>query len=331
MTDGCGRTINYLRVSVTDRCNLRCRYCMPEEGVPSIPHGEVLSFDEITRLVGVMAGLGVDRVRLTGGEPLVRKGLPELAAKIKAVKGITFLGLTTNGVLLAEQAEDLLAAGVDGLNISLDTVDPARFATLTRRDDYAKVRAGLEKALALPFRAVKINSVLAPESTEADWLGVVALAQTLPVEVRLIEWMPMAGTQGPVPPTADEALSRIAAAFGPLVPLPRAANGGPAQSYALPGFAGRVGIIPAMTHQFCASCNRLRLSATGDLKLCLFYDEGVPLKPLLRGGATDGELAAAITGAVAHKPLRHQGEKRAAAGSAASLIERPCGMFKIGG
>lgn len=333
MIDQCGRNIHYLRISVTDRCNLRCGYCMPEEGVPSIPHEEILSYDEILRLVRIMAKLGIDRVRLTGGEPLVRKGVVELAREIKQVEGIRYLALTTNGVLLDEMAEDLLAAGVDGLNISLDTVDAQRYHEITRYGDWQRTFAGLNKALGLPFQSVKVNSVLSPDSLEDDWMGVVALARDHKMDVRLIEWMPMAGeTDGPKAVRADEALDAITARFGPLEALPRTGDAGPAAYYRAPGFMGRIGIIPAMSHQFCSDCNRLRLTATGDLKLCLFYDVGIPLKGLLRGGAGDEEIAGAILAAVEKKPRQHGGlRQQTEADNEEDIIASPVGMSGIGG
>lgn len=330
MTDSFGRVIDYLRVSVIDRCNLRCRYCMPAEGVPSIPHGDILTFDEITRVVRIMKGLGVARVRLTGGEPLVRKDVAQLAKNIKQL-GIGHVGVTTNGVLLAQQAPALLAAGVDGLNLSLDTTSPKRYAHLTRRDEYAQAMAGLQAALRLPFVSVKVNAVLAPESRPNDWLGVVALAQRLPLDVRLIEWMPLAGEDGSGGMPADEALAAVAARFGALTPLPGVKGGGPAVYYSIRGFTGRVGMIPAITHCFCAGCNRVRLTARGDLKLCLFYDEGIALKPLLRGGASDEEIRAAIEAAVQNKPLRHKGRRQSAAEAGHPLIDPASGMSAIGG
>ncbi len=332
MTDACGRNIHYLRISVTDRCNLRCGYCMPEEGVPPIPHEEILSYDEVVRLVRIMAGLGIDRVRLTGGEPLVRKDITQLAAGVKQVPGIQYLGLTTNGVLLEEMAEDLLAAGVDGINISLDATEPERYAAITRRGEWARTLAGLHKALELPFKAVKVNSVLSPDSLESDWMGVVALARDYKLDVRLIEWMPMGGESAGCAVRADEALAAIDARFGPLTELPPSRGAGPARMYGAPGFQGRIGMIPAMSHQFCAECNRLRLTATGDLKLCLFYDVGIPLKGLLRSGAGDEEIADAVRAAVDKKPREHTGaRKQADCEGEASLIATPVGMSGIGG
>ncbi|MDL2325104.1 GTP 3',8-cyclase MoaA [Ruminococcaceae bacterium OttesenSCG-928-A16] len=334
MKDPFGRSIEYLRVSVTDRCNLRCGYCMPQEDMPMLPHTEILQYEEIERLVGIMAGLGVKRVRLTGGEPLMRKDIERVAAGIKRVKGIEFLGLTTNAVLLADKAETLLEAGIDGVNISLDTTSLERYELFTRRNTFAQAMQGLQKALSLPFASVKINCVLSPQSLPADWLGVIKLAQTLPADVRLIEWMPMTtDTQGAAV-QAPEALRTIEEHFGTLTPAKQTAPAGPAEYWTLPGFLGRVGVIHAMSKCFCTSCNRVRLTAVGDLKLCLFYDEGIALKPLLRGGMANEEIASAITQAVARKPLRHQGKKMGAAGAAASatsLIDRPCGMYRVGG
>lgn len=332
MKDQCGRNIHYLRISVTDRCNLRCVYCMPEEGVPSIPHEEILSFDEILRLVRIMAGLGIDRVRLTGGEPLVRKGITQLAREIKKIPGIDYLGLTTNGVLLSQMGSGLLEAGVDGINLSLDAADPARYAAITRGGDWQRARDGLQTALGLPFRAVKVNSVLSPDSTVDDWMDVVALARDNRMDVRLIEWMPMAGETGGKAITADEALAAIAARFGPLQALPRTEAAGPASYYRAPGFAGRIGMIPAMSHQFCSECNRLRLTATGDLKLCLFYDVGIPLKGLLRGGASDREIEEAIRAAVDKKPRQHGGLRlQTEDENEENIIATPVGMSGIGG
>ncbi|MDL2253490.1 GTP 3',8-cyclase MoaA [Ruminococcaceae bacterium OttesenSCG-928-I18] len=332
MVDGFDRAIHYLRISVTDRCNLRCRYCMPEEGLPSLDHDEILHFDEIKRLVHIMAGLGVDRVRLTGGEPLVRKDIEHLAKAIKREKAIRFLGMTTNGILLEEKAQALLDAGVDGLNISLDTLDPERYRRLTRRDQFGEAWKGVQKALSLPFKSVKINSVLSPDSTPCDWLAVVALAKEYPMDVRLIEWMPMAGEEQGGVVRAEEALALIAERFGPLTELPKTAAAGPAQYYEIAGFKGKVGMIPAISSAFCSSCNRVRLTATGDLKLCLFYDSGISLKPMLRQGAGDEEIKEAILDAIAQKPQQHHGKKEAAAaGMSCGNIARSHGMYEIGG
>ena len=323
MTDSFGRSLNYLRISVTDRCNLRCRYCMPEEGIAPLTHEDILCFDELERLVRIFADMGVNRVRLTGGEPLVRRDLPELAAQLKAVPGIDFLGLTTNGVLLAEHAQALCAAGVDAVNISLDTTNSLRYARITRRENWPQAWAGVKAALTQEFQAVKINCVLSPDSHLDDWLGVAAMARNLPVTVRFIEWMPI-GSEG-MAVQADEVLAAIAERFGALEILGQRTGEGPASYYGVEGFAGTIGVIPAMSGHFCANCNRLRLTAAGELKLCLFYDAGIPLRGLLRSGADDGVIAKAIQEAVLSKPERHQGIVVHGGGYAA------CGMWQIGG
>ena len=330
--DAYGRRLNYLRLSVTDRCNLRCRYCMPEEGVQLLSHTDILQYDEILRILRVMVSLGVDRVRLTGGEPLVRRDIVRLASGIKEIPGIRFLGLTTNGVLLGPMAQALYQAGVDGLNISLDTVDPKRFIDVTRRDNLTQVWEGLQQALAVGFSRVKLNCVLAPGSIPADWLQVVALAKDLPVDVRLIEWMPVADGIDAGGINADEALQIIEEHFGLLSPVQTQRDAGPARYWQISGFSGRLCIISAMTHNFCGDCNRLRMTATGNLKLCLFYDTGIPLKALIRGGASDEALAQAIREAVQSKPKQHWGiKKRREDGVDGPLIERTCGMYDLGG
>lgn len=328
MKDSWGRRLHYLRISVTDRCNLRCRYCMPADGIEQLSHDEILRFDEILRLARILTGLGVDRIRLTGGEPLVRKGLPALAKDLKQMEGISFLGLTTNGTLLPPLAEELLEAGVDGLNISLDTLDPERYRKMTRCGNLDSALRGLEKAVSLGFPKVKVNCVLSPESTVEDWLGVTALAKELPVDVRLIEWMPMAGEEQPGGVRRDAALEILRQSHGELTPLESDASGGPAQYFKIGGFRGRLGIISAMSRHFCGRCNRLRLTSTGDLKLCLFYDAALPLKPLLRQGAGDEKITAAILAAVKEKPRQHCGR---VISDEKSNGKHNTGMYRIGG
>lgn len=333
MKDSYGRSIEYLRVSLTDRCNLRCGYCVPQEEVPLLPSNEILQYEEIERLVRIMAGLGVRRVRLTGGEPLMRKDVERVAAGIRKTKEIGFLGLTTNGILLPEKAKALLEAGIDGVNISLDTTNAARYQLFTRRDLFDKAMQGIETALGLPFASVKVNCVLSPESLPDDWLGVVALAKQNQLDVRLIEWMPMAGDAKKEPLRAPQVLEMLAERFGPLTPMRQKELAGPAEYWQAEGFAGRIGIIRAMSNCFCEGCNRVRLTAVGDLKLCLFYDEGIALKPLLRGGESDVEIAREIVQAVGQKPRRHQGKKLEAENlkTETGLIDRPCGMYRVGG
>ena len=333
MKDSHNRTIQYLRISITDRCNLRCRYCMPESGIVLMEHEEILRYNEIVRLTRIMAGLGVDRVRLTGGEPLMRKGVEQLAEELKSIEGIEYLGITTNGTALEEKADALRKAGVNSVNISLDTTDPAAYERMTRRNQFDQAWKGIEASLAAGFDKVKINCVLSPYSADSDWLGVVGIAKNMPVDVKLIEWMPVAGEKTAPGIREPEARAKIEKLYGKLVPLGIEKKSGPADYWQAEGFAGRIGFIHAMSNCFCENCNRVRLTASGDLKLCLFYDEGVALKPLLRSGATDQEIAEQIIYAVKNKPERHRGEKLAAEDESGkvSLIESPCGMYGIGG
>lgn len=332
MNDLAGRNIHYLRISLTDRCNLRCRYCMPESGVELLPHDDILRFEEIERIARIMVPLGINRIRLTGGEPLVRKDLPQLAAAIKKIDGVHFLGLTTNGLLLPQLGKAICDAGLDGINISMDTTNPERYHQITRQGSWADAWTGLQTALELPFKSVKINCVLAPGSQPDDWLSVIELAKRLPVDVRLIEWMPMMGEDVSNAPNQNEALSQIEARFGHITPHDKKEKGGPAQYYQLPGFQGLVGFISAISHNFCSQCNRLRLTASGDLKLCLFYDEGISLRPMLRGSASDDEIKEAIQLAVLNKPLRHQGSLKTAEDDIRQdLLTRLAGMFGVGG
>ncbi len=329
MRDLFGRNLSYFRISVTDRCNLRCQYCMPESGLHTIDHAEILSYDEIVRLARIFVKNGAWRFRLTGGEPLVRKNLPTLAANLKAIDGTQYLGLTTNGLLLEEMAADLHNAGVDGINLSLDTTNRSRFEALTRRDALDKVFSGLHAALRLPFQHIKINCVLSTHSTKEDWLSVISLAKEYPIDVRLIELMPMTGETATVAYTIEQAKSAIEMAFGRLQPLSFDEGAGPAVYWRAEGFRGRIGFIPSMSHQFCASCNRLRLSADGQLKLCLFYEDGLALKPLLRSEATDEDIEHAIRQAILQKPQKHPGH--VVPSEHDNNTDRPCGMYRIGG
>ena len=300
MNDQYGRRIHYLRVSVTDRCDLRCRYCMPEEGVEWLEHSRILTYEQIVRLVRAAAGLGIDTVRLTGGEPLVRKGLDKLVWAVKAIDGIRTVTLTTNGVLLAQQLPALRAAGLDGVNLSLDTLDREQYAAITRRDLLPRALEGLEAALA-------------------------ARARDRARDVRFIELMPI-GLGSTLPRrTQAEVLEQLEGAFGPALPCDQGGGSGPGRYVTFSGFAGRVGFISAVSHQFCESCNRVRLTATGFLKTCLQYETGVNLKALLESGADGAAIRAAMEGAIFAKPACHH---FSAAGTAED--ERRS-MYQIGG
>ena len=297
MVDQFGRTIRYLRLSVTDRCDLRCRYCMPERGVAWAPHSAILTYEQLIRLVRIGAGLGIDRVRLTGGEPLVRRDLHVLVRALKGIDGIRTVTLTTNGVLLAQQLPALRAAG-------LDTLNRGQYAAITRRDKLLEALAGLEAALSAPGLTVKLNCVPLEEN-EDQWVPLAALAREGGLDVRFIELMPIGLGKELAGRAQAEVLSALEKAFGPARPCGQGGGGGPARYVTFDGFIGRVGFISAVSHKFCADCNRVRLTASGFLKTCLQYDEGVDLKPLLEAGADDGALRSAMEGAIFAKPACH--------------------------
>ncbi|MDR1248672.1 MAG: GTP 3',8-cyclase MoaA [Treponema sp.] len=312
MIDPYGRIIDYLRVSVTDRCNLRCVYCMPAEGVPWKPHAEILSFEEILRLCGVMAGMGLRKVKVTGGEPLARKGLAPFIAKLRAVPGIEQATLTTNGLLLEDFLDEAGGAALDGVNVSLDTLDRERFCALTRsapgsfaaeKGPPAILRA-LDRAQSLGI-PVKINCVPLRGFNEADLAGIAALARDADRAVRFIELMPLGSGASMEPIPGAELAALLERSFGPLAPFGGKLGNGPAAYFSLPAFAGKIGFINAVTEGFCENCNRLRLSSGGVLTPCLSSEGGMDLLPLLRFGASDGELRAAVTELVALKPPSH--------------------------
>ncbi|MEG0682580.1 MAG: GTP 3',8-cyclase MoaA [Raoultibacter sp.] len=318
MKDSHGRTIDYLRISLTDRCNLRCIYCMPEEGVDQLAHKDILRIEEIERAVRVAASMGITRIRLTGGEPLVRKGVVDLVRNIAQTPGIQDVSLTTNGILLPKMAADLKAAGLTRVNISLDTLDAAQFALITRRGKLEDTLAGIEAALAVGFKPVKINAV-AVRSLSQDYLAFAKLSLDRPLHVRFIEYMPVGESSGAdgcgwgpqdVVPTEElidiiDAAAR-AAGLGPLVPADksRPIGGGPARYYQFEGAQGTVGFISPLSRHFCAECNRLRLTADGEIRPCLFSDDEFDLKEALREGS-DEQVRAVMLQALGAKPDEH--------------------------
>ena len=309
MIDKYQRKIEYVRISLTDRCNLRCRYCMPEGGVEKLSHAEILTFDEVVRVVQALAALGVRKVRLTGGEPLVRRGIVDLVREVRAVPGIEQVVLTTNGVLLDELAESLVAAGLSGVNISLDTLRPEVFAAITRRPLYSRVERGIEKLQALGMENIKFNCVPIEGVNEEEIPALVGLSREHAVKVRFIELMPIgcAYEVGYKGVAMDKVRRLIERAYGPMKAsgLKEGAVNGPAVYYRLKGFKGEVGFIDAMEHKFCASCNRVRLTAEGFLKLCLNAKTGLDIRQLLRSGIRDDNLRLAIYQAIYHKPAEH--------------------------
>ena len=312
MIDGNQRSIDYLRISVTDRCNLRCVYCMPEEGVEWMPHTGILSYEDILRLGRIFAELGVTKFKLTGGEPLARKGLETLVAGLKEIPTTKSVTLTTNGVLLAEQLPGLLEAGLDGVNISLDTLDRERYAAITRRDALPDALRGLEAALAVPGFNVKLNCVPTGERPE-EWVALAGLAKEHRLSVRFIELMPIGMGKSLSPCTEEQVRSAIEGAYGTVTSYEGVMGNGPCSYYTIPGFEGKIGFISAMSHKFCHRCNRVRLTASGFLKTCLQYETGVDLAPML--GGSDESLRAAIRETVYNKPAAHQfGENAVDAG-----------------
>ena len=326
LVDRFARRVRYLRLSVTDRCNYRCIYCMPEEGVEFRPRAELLTFEEIVRLLGVFAGLGVRRVRLTGGEPTVRARIVDLVDRIAAVPGIDEVVMTTNGHLLAELAEPLRRAGLSGLNVSLDTVDPDRFREVTRRGDLDRVLAGIDAALAAGIE-VKLNAVALRGVADDDLAGLCELAWSRGVVVRFIEHMPMSSgvLYDPERELSAAAIrAAITAAFGPLEPSPArdpARAVGPARYWRVAAAPEReIGIISAMTEHFCETCNRLRLSATGDLHACLGHDDAISLRDVIRSGGTDDDVAAAIRMGVDGKRAGHEFQCTGAGGPRKHMV-----------
>lgn len=304
MKDKHGRDIDYLRISLTDRCNLRCIYCMPEEGVKSLSHDEILTYDEILRICRCGAELGIRKIKLTGGEPLVRKGCPGLAKQIKAIPGIEKVTLTTNGILLGEQLDELMDAGIDAINISLDTLDQELFKKVTRRDGLDKVFEGIEAALAYPGFLLKINSVPIIKEKE-NFIAVAGLAKKYPIHVRFIEMMPIGfGKQFPF--QDEESIKAVLEeAYGPMHAVNERYGNGPCHYYEIAGFKGKIGFISAMTHKFCSQCNRVRLTSEGFMKGCLQYQKGTDLRGLMRGCCTDSELKKAIYQVIWNKPVSH--------------------------
>ena len=303
MLDSFGRDIRYLRLSITDRCNLRCRYCMPEDGVAPTAHDDLLRYEELMRVAAAAVSLGIDRFKVTGGEPLVRRGCTDFIRHLKALPCVHQVTLTTNGLLLPPLLDELCAAGLDGVNISLDTLDNAQYQQLTRRAHTADevLNAVRLCAARLP---TKVNAVLLPETAD-QLIPLAELAQTLPVDVRFIERMPLGTVQTGQAPTAAAALDRLRVRWPQLRPISEPHGNGPARYFRTPGMQGCIGLIDAVSHSFCDRCNRLRLTSTGLLKPCLCYEQGVELRPLLRGGADDTTLRDAIRTAILQKPAAH--------------------------
>lgn len=327
LVDGFGRVHSDLRISVTDRCNIRCFYCMPAENVRFRPRDELLSFEEIARFVRVTVRLGINKVRLTGGEPLVRQDLHKLVALLAGIPGIADLALTTNGMLLAEQAHALRQAGLRRLNISLDTLSPHVFRQITRRDGLERVLEGIAAAQRVGFDSIKLNAVAIRGITEAEVVPLARFARERGLELRFIEFMPLDADQRwqhDQVLSGTEILHLLEAEFGPLEPVPPKHPGQPASDYRFAAGGGLVGFINPVTQPFCHDCNRLRLTAEGQVRNCLFSAVEWDARALLRGGASDEELALLIRQAVADKKAGH-------GINSDEFTRPPRAMYQIGG
>src|SRR5579864_844978 len=327
LVDTFGRLHDNLRISVTDRCNIRCFYCMPEDNVNYVAREEILSFEEIERFVRVAISLGVTKLRVTGGEPLVRKDLPVLIRKLAELPGIKDLALTTNGVLLARHAKALYEAGLRRLNVHLDTLDRDRFQRITRRDDLQKVLDGLDVAERLGFGPIKINAVAVKNLVEPDIVPLVRFGRERGFEVRFIEFMPL-DSQGLWSRSnvlsAGEMIETLSREIAPLVEIPDRDPRAPATEYRFADGIGSVGFIASITRPFCLNCNRIRLTSDGKLRYCLFAIEETDVKSLLRSGAPDEEIAATLRATVKKKWIGHEI-------NSAKFVAPPRPMYAIGG
>ncbi len=307
MLDRRNRRLDYLRLSVTDRCNLRCVYCMPCKGVPKLPHEEILSYEELHRLTRIAVGLGVRKIRLTGGEPLVRKGIWDFIARLSRLEGLRDLALTTNGVYLSDKIERLKSAGIRRVNISLDSLRRERYRAITGFDCLNQVMEGIRRAEEEGLDPIKINVVLIEGLNDDEVTDFGRLSLEYPYHIRFIEYMPLGGTArgGPLRHVPDDVVKARLETLGELEPVENLPLDGPAQRFRFAGARGEIGFISALSHHFCHACNRMRLVPSGRLRPCLLSDVEEDLKAPLRRGASDEELARIFLKAAAKKPASH--------------------------
>ncbi len=327
LIDTFGRIHDNLRVSVTDRCNIRCFYCMPETGVKFEAREKLLTFEEIERFVRVAVSLGVRKLRLTGGEPLLRRDLAKLIRKLVAIDGIEDLALTTNGVLMAQQAQELYDAGLRRINVHLDTLDRERFKQITRRDDLAKVLDGIDTCLRLGYGPIKINAVAVKNLVEPDIVPLALYGRERGIEIRYIEFMPLDSQglwdKGKVL-LADDMIAMLTREIGPLREVPDRDPRAPATDYEYLDGKGKVGFVASISRPFCLNCNRIRLTSDGKFRYCLFAIDETDMRQLLRGGASDQAIASAIRGSVHDKWLGHEINTQ-------RFVPPPRPMYSIGG
>lgn len=327
LIDTFDRVHDNLRISVTDRCNIRCFYCMPETGVKFQPREQLLTFEEIERFVRIAVTLGVRKLRVTGGEPLLRKDLAKLIRKLSAIEGIEDLALTTNGVLLTEQAQELYDAGLRRINVHLDTLDRERFKQITRRDDFDRVLDGIETCLRMGYGPIKINAVAVKNLVEPDIVPLARFGRERGIEIRYIEFMPL-DSQGLWDRSrvllADDMIEMLAREIGPLREIPNADPRAPATEYEFEYGGGRVGFIASVSRPFCLNCNRIRLTADGKFRYCLFAIEETDIRSLLRNGGPDEAIAEAVRASVKDKWIGHQI-------NSTQFVPPPRPMYSIGG
>ncbi len=310
MIDSYERNINYLRISVTDRCNLRCTYCMPKEGLSVLGHDDILKYEELLRIVKVAVGLGISKVRITGGEPLVRRGLVDFIARLSAIPGLKDISLTTNGVLLESFAAPLYRAGIKRINISLDSLKAAKYADITRGGDLKRVLAGIEAVHREGFNPIKINAVVIKGVNDEEILDFALLSLDKPYQVRFIELMPMGAAglshEGNYLPNTI-IYERINSVY-PLEPVHKDEKTieGPAHMYRIKDARGEIGFISPISNHFCGTCNRLRLTANGYLRACLLHDQEVSLKETLRNKSSDRDLQELMVQVISGKPMQHE-------------------------
>lgn len=305
MRDVYKRKIDYIRISITDRCNLRCVYCMPEEGIKLIKHDEVLSYEEIIRLCKLFSRIGISKVKITGGEPLVRKDVHKLVKSIKETDGIDNVTLTTNGILLEDQIDELVKAGLDAVNISIDTLKDDTYRELTRIGDVNKVLNGIKKCLNYKDLKIKLNCVPIKGRNEDEIIDLINLCKYNDISIRFIEMMPIGLGKNMKGLNDEEIMSLIEKNIGKLTPYSGNLGNGPSNYYSLEGYKGKVGFISAVNHKFCETCNRVRLTCEGFLKACLQYDIGIDLRTMLRNGCSDDEILEAIKLTIYNKPEGH--------------------------
>ena len=325
LIDPHNRHLNYLRISITDRCNLKCIYCVPRDLIPRLSHDEILTYEEILRLVQVGVKLGISKIRVTGGEPLVRKGVYDFLSELSRIDGLADLSLTTNGVALKDNLEKIKSAGIKRINISLDTLKQEKFARITGMNLFDQVWQGIEGAREMAFHPIKINIVALNGVNDDELIDMAQLSFDHPFHIRFIEYMPIGESQmgnGPLL-LAPEIKKRISV-LGNLIPVRNTTSDGPAQRYRFDGALGEIGFIHALSHHFCDRCNRLRLTARGQLRPCLLSDHHEDIRGPLRSGCSDDQLAEIFFKAVSHKPSDHN--------LAVQNPTRVCGqMYSIGG